>query len=287
MFFLAPMCRAIMIKMAENKNLQNYLDSLGKGEAERISQAEVEAVANYREWYYHFDLLKRQFSAVWDVFTQIEKSIPNWKKSGVYWSSPSDPPGMDAPYGFLERVYSYRFVSRIARWNPDGSGIDRRLTIHFNNLLDPETAPFAPFSMEGLPIKRESYGKTNQVVAYDEQYSPARLVQWERVEYLLHVGKNISLEKTQEMLESLDGANRSGLPLGFEISFSVGSSIIRSSNKYIQDVGIGLLYEHDLGNIAAVLFMLMSKDLVDKDALDKHFPKGDYSRREFPQLLSG
>jgi hypothetical protein len=273
--------------MTGNKNLQDYLNSLGKGETERISQAEAQAVANYREWYYHFDLLKRQFSAVWDVFIQIEKSIPNWKKSGVYWISPTDPPGLDAPYGFLERAYSYRFVTRIARWNPDGTGIDRGLTIQFNDLLDSETAPFAPSSMEGLPIERESYGKTNKVIAYDRQYPSDKLVQWERVDYLLHVGKNISLDKTKEMLERLDGGKLSGLPLGFEISFSVGTSILRSYNKYIQDVGIGLLYEHDLGEVATALFMLMSKDLVDKGELDRHFPKGDYSRREFPRLLSG
>jgi len=62
----------------ENISFDDILNAFSGAEKKKETAKRQELETNYLEWARHFNLLKEQFSEVWDLFGEIEEKVPCW-----------------------------------------------------------------------------------------------------------------------------------------------------------------------------------------------------------------
>jgi hypothetical protein len=250
--------------MAAEDNDQRFEDFLNQLSAkERLIKEQSLSVptANYNEWAWHYELAKRQFTGLWEVFRKIEGSVPNWgcetsissecDESQVEQVS-QDPPLLNV-YKDADK-WGYYFSASLIRDPTKSMQISRML--HFDL---PYLGSEKDFVGEDK-VRSELYGL--EIVKEKPWFEE------------VHTGKLIDCIDNCRL--NIGILHKNVEDLDYEFPDFLKEYIFRKS------FGIGFLYDHDLAEVGKQLFMLMNKPHMDDSELEAVLPDGDYSRRPMP-----
>jgi hypothetical protein len=237
-----------VIEMAAQDNdqrFEDFLEGLKTREDSAIEQALSKPIANYNEWAWHFELAKRQFTGLWEVFRKIEEAVPSWKLEDIDWNDVfsrrvSSEPQMIVCNETSSGTSGYSFQDAIARHIPNYNG--RKAALNF--------------TLNGI-------GSESSFVDYNELTS--ELCGLDRVK----TAQTFRDYSTGAMLKHLDESR-------LQIRVATESEAVSRS------FGIGYLYDHDLAEVGKQLFMLMNKPDVSKSELEEALPDGYFPRRPMP-----